>query len=342
MARILVTGATGFIGRRLVGRLAADGHEVTCLVRSLARGNSLLPSGVRLRRGDVSQSDGLVEVCADAEIVVHLAGLVRALSRRTLDDVNGEGVRRLAAACGRRTSPPVFLPVSSLAVAGPAVDGRPREPADPPRPISNYGRSKLAGERAARDFAAEMPITVVRPAIVFGPGDPFTFEWFRSVDRFGLHIVPGRDAARLSLVDVDDLIEILLRAANHGVRLPAARDDDGTGRGIYYAAHPDPPTYAEIGQLAAAALGNRPYRTVHVPMGLVRVVGAAGEVVGRALRRPASLNWDKVREAAAGSWICSPAGVAEQLNFAPRETLVEQFQRAARWYRTAGWLPARP
>jgi nucleoside-diphosphate-sugar epimerase len=341
MARILVTGATGFIGRRLVDRLATDGHEVTCLVRSLERGKSHTPPGVRLCLGDVSRSDGLAEAAQDAEIVVHLAGLVRALSHRTLTDVNGEGVRRLAEACVRRTSPPVFLFVSSLAVAGPALDGRPREPADSPRPISNYGRSKLAGEVAARDFAAKMPITVVRPAIVFGPQDPFTFQWFQSVDRFGLHLVPGWRDARFSLVDVDDLNEILLRAANHGMRIPAARDDDGTGRGIYYAAHPEPPTYAEIGSLAAEALGRPRCRTLRVPMTVVRAVGAAGELFGRVIRRPAELNWDKVREAAAGSWICSSRTAVEQLNFEFRETLPQQFRRAVEWYRSAGWLAAR-
>jgi dihydroflavonol-4-reductase len=340
MARVLVTGATGFIGRRLVRRLAAEGHEVTCLVRSEARGKELAPQGVRLSVGDVARSEGLAEACRGAEIVFHLAGLVRALSARTLADINGEGVRRLAEACRQGTSPPVFVLVSSLAVAGPAVDGRPREPSDPPRPISNYGRSKLAGELAARPFAAQMPITIVRPAIAFGPGDPTTFDWFRSVYRFGLHIVPGRRVARFSLVDVDDLAEILLRAAARGVRIPAERDDDGSGRGIYYAAHPEPPSYAEIGELAAGALGGRRYRTVRVPMPLVWAAGAAGELLGRAVRRPATLNWDKAREAAAGSWICSPATVVEQLNFEFRETLAEQFRRAVDWYRTAGWFPA--
>jgi dihydroflavonol-4-reductase len=340
MSRVLVTGATGFIGRRLVRRLAAEGHEVTCLVRSEVRGRELAPQGVRLAVGDVARSEGLTEACREAEIVFHLAGLTRALSRGTLTEINGEGVRRLAEACREKNSPPKFVLVSSLSVAGPAADGRPREPADPPRPISNYGRSKLAGELAARKFAAEMPMTIVRPAIVFGPGDPFTFEWFRSVYRFGLHLVPGRSAARFSLVDVDDLAEILLRAATRGMRIPAERDDDGNGRGIYYAAHPEPPSYAQIGELAAGALGCRRYRTVRVPMPLVWAAGAAGELVGRAVRRPASLNWDKAREAAAGSWICSPATVVEQLNFEFRETLAEQFRRAVDWYRTAGWFPA--
>jgi nucleoside-diphosphate-sugar epimerase len=167
-----------------------------------------------------------------------------------------------------------------------------------------------------------------------------TFDWFRSVNRFRLHMVPGRREARFSLVDVDDLAEILLRAATRGLRITAERDDSGDGRGIYYAAHPKPPTYAEIGELAAQALGGLRYRTVRVPMGLVQAVGAAGELFGRLVRRPATLNWDKVREAAAGSWICSPATTTEQLGFEFRESLAAQFRRAAQWYRAAGWLPA--
>jgi len=338
MPRVLVTGATGFIGRRFVERLSAEGHEVTCLVRSQRRARALLPAGVRLCLGDVARDDGLAAACDRAEIVFHLAGLVRALSRRTLDDINGAGVRRLAAACSRQ-SPPVFVLVSSLAVAGPSVDGRAREPEDPPQPISNYGRSKAIGESMLRPYAADMPITIVRPAIVFGPGDPFTFEWFRSIGRFGLHVVPGRRDERFSLVDVDDLAEILLRSATRGMRIPAERDD-GSGCGIYFAAHPERPTYAEIGTIIGRALGGRRFRTIRLPMPLMWAVGAAGELVGRAVRRPATLNWDKVREAAAGSWICSPQTVVEQLGFEFCESLEAQFGRAAGWYRQSGWLPA--
>jgi hypothetical protein len=74
-------------------------------------------------------------------------------------------------------------------------------------------------------------------------------------------------------------------------------------------------------------------------MPVVWAAGAAGELLGRVVRRPASLNWDKVREAGAGSWICSPEKVAEELGFEFRQSLAEQFRRAAQWYRTAGWLP---
>ena len=121
--RWLVTGATGFIGTTLVERLIARGDEVRALVRDPGRARELRSMGAELVTGDVSRPESLDGAVPDVDAVVHLAGLVKALTREELFRVNAEGTRALAAAA-TRSGRPRFVLVSSLAAAGPSEIGR--------------------------------------------------------------------------------------------------------------------------------------------------------------------------------------------------------------------------
>jgi nucleoside-diphosphate-sugar epimerase len=229
--------------------------------------------------------------------------------------------------------------VSSLAAVGPGAADRLRVEGDIPAPISNYGRSKWAGEQAAAGYAGAAPITLVRPPIVFGPGDRGTLEIFRPIVRWGLHVVPGAGSAararRFSLVYVDDLVEGLLLAAAKGERLGA----HGTpGQGIYFMGGEEHPTYAQLGQAIAAAWGRKPPAVVCLPGPLLRLVGITGDVMAWVRRRPGWISSDKVSEALAGSWTCSSAKARTHLGWAPAAPLAERLHETAQWYRQAGWL----
>lgn len=336
--RCLVTGATGFIGLHLVRRLAVVGHEVVGLVRKSSRRIDLEAISVPVAVADLESGEGVAEAVARCDVVFHLAGAVRGLTRDDFFRPNADGVRRVVEAASRCPTPPVVVVVSSLAAAGPARDDHAHEPGDVARPISYYGESKLAGEFAAREFADRVPITVVRPPIVFGEGDRASFEWFRSLAKFHLHAVPGRRTARFSIIAVDDLVDGLLAAAERGRRLLAGDDAATRGSGLYYLAADTMPTYREIGALVATSLGIRHYVTLPVPSLALSLVGFAGECAARITKRPPLLGRDKVREALAGSWICSPATACAELGFKPSKTLAEQFAMAAAWYRGQGWL----
>jgi len=334
---VLVTGASGFIGQHLVRRLIERGARVSCLVRATSRIDDLRSSGARLIVGDVTDRAGVERALAEsrADVVIHLAGLLKVVRTADFARVNTGGVESVAAACAGHAGRPVLIVVSSLAAAGPCVGDQPRVEGDSPAPVSAYGRSKLAGELAAARYAGEMEITIVRPPIVFGPGDRGVLELFRPIARSGLHVVPGREERRFSLIHVADLAALLLLAVEKGERL---RPDGGPGHGVYFVAADHDPTYAELGQAMARALGKERATVVHLPGPLVRLVGLCGDSLGRVRQRPGWVNSDKMDEALAGSWVCSSAKARAQLGWSPAATLAERLRQTVQWYRQAGWL----
>jgi nucleoside-diphosphate-sugar epimerase len=334
---VLVTGAGGFIGRHLVRRLIERGCRVSCLVRATSRIDELRSAGAQLITGDVTDRVGMASAltASQAGVVFHLAGLVKALGPDDFVRVNAGGVESVAGACADRADPPVLVVVSSLAAAGPSAGGRPRVEDDLPTPVSAYGRSKLAGEQAAAKYAAAAPISIVRPPIVFGPGDRGVLEMFRPIARRGIHVVPGRGEGRFSLVHVADLVEGLLLAAEKGERL---HPGGSPGQGVYFMATQDDPTYAELGAAIAAALGKERPTVVHVPRLLMRLAGLCGDAMGQIRRRPGWVNSDKIAEALAGSWVCSSAKARTHLGWSPAAALAERLRETAQWYSQAGWL----
>jgi len=334
---VLVTGASGFIGRHLVQRLIDRGCQVSCLVRATSHIDGLWSSGVQLITGDVTDQTSIEQALAvsQAGVVFHLAGLTKALRKDEFLSINAGGVETVAAACAGRADKPVLIVVSSLAAAGPCAVGQPRVESDAAAPVSAYGRSKLAAELTAARYAGMMPISIVRPPIVFGPGDRGVLEMFRPIARWGIHAVPGRGERRFSLIHTADLVEGLLLVAEKGERL---HPNGSPGQGIYFMAADDYPTYAELGQAMATALGKKHATVVHLPGPLVQLVGLCGDAMTWIQQRPAWVNSDKMTEALAGSWMCSSAKACTQLGWSPAAALAKRLHETAQWYRQAGWL----
>ncbi len=340
MARVLVTGANGFIGSHLARRLVADGDDVTCLVRRTSNLESLEPLGVRLVRGDVREADSLPAAVEHAEIVYHLAGLVTAFRADELMAVNAQGLGNVVRACAQRESPPILVSVSSLAAAGPSRGEQARTEQDHPEPVSHYGRAKRAGELIAQEYAGRMPITIVRPPIVFGEGDQLMRDLFRSIYRFGLHMALGVAHERYSLIHVADVVDALVRCAGRGSRLvPPSNGCAASAQGYYFVAADEQPTFAELGNLIGIGLRRAKVRVVassgHV---LLWSAAAVGEVWGRLRGQPYIFNFDKVREARAGSWICSSQAIRGQLGFAPGAPLIDRLRQTSDWYLSQNWI----
>jgi nucleoside-diphosphate-sugar epimerase len=338
MATVLVTGATGFIGGHLTHSLVERGHRVRCLVRKTSNIDPLRRLHVECVEAHLLDHEGLAQAARGVDCVFHLAAVTSAFRRATLMEVNGQGCGNVASACAAQPNPPVLVVVSSIAAAGPTRRGSIKTEHAPPNPISNYGRSKRAGELAAAHYADRVPITVVRPGIVFGAGGMEMLPMFRSIDRLRIHAVAGLHSPPLSVIHVSDLVELLDRAADRGQRVAAAAHNHACGRGYYFACRGEYPDYFEFGRLLHQALGHRYTSFVHFPEPIPWLFGGVGELLGRVRGKPQSLNIDKIREAVAPSWACSCEAARRDLDFAPRQTLLEQLRHTAGWYRDHGWL----
>lgn len=334
---VLVTGASGFIGHHLVRRLIELRYRVSCLVRATSCIDELKLIGAKIVTGDVTDRASIGRALAESQagIVFHLAGLTKTLQTDDFMHMNADGAESVAAACADCTDKPVLVVVSSLAAAGPCVLGKPLVESDAPKPVSAYGCSKLAAEQAAARYAAAVPISIVRPPMVFGPGDMGMLEMFRPIARWGIHVVPGQGERCFSLIHVTDLVEGLLLVAEKGERL---RPSGLPWEGIYFIAADDYPTYAELGHAIAIALGKKRAAVVHMPKPLMKLAGLCGDAMGRIRRRPTWINSDKMTEAMAGSWMCSSAKARIHLGWCPEAALAERLYETAQWYRQARWL----
>jgi len=339
MSKVLVTGASGFIGSHLVAALAARGEDVSCLVRRTSSLEHLDTLGVQYAYGDLADREALRAAVAGKQVVYHLAGCTRTLDVRQFYRVNVEGVRNLLAACAARATPPVVVNVSSLAAAGPSPPGRMRVESDRPAPVSHHGRSKRLGEQAAEQFADRVPVSIVRPPIVFGQHDRTGLEMFWGVDYFRTHMIPGLARNRFSLIHGADLAELILLAAERGSRLnPPQRYGPSSYQGYYHAACEQHPTYADLGRMIGAALGRPRVLAFHVATPMVWIVAGIVDFLGRATGRVRYLNLDKAREVTAGSWVCSPQRAIDELGFAVGAPLPERLRETVEWFRRQGWL----
>jgi len=329
MPTCLITGATGFIGGRLAARLLDRGDRVVCLARRPQRLAQLGERGATLLDGDMTRPESFPPALEGVDVVYHVAGTIVARRRDDFHRVNTQGTALLAQACAACPSPPVLVFVSSLAAAGPSAPDRPRTEDDPPQPVSSYGRSKLAAEQSLRTWADRVPTSVVRPPVVYGPGDGNMRQMIDSIRR-GWHLVPGRRPHLLATIYVDDLIDALLLVADRGRRM-APPSSEGATQGIYFAAGPDAVTYADLGRRLAELL-ERKAIVWRFRGPVVQTIATVAESVAWVRGRPSVLNRDKIREALAGSWLCDTSRIREELLFQPQFTLDAGLRESVRHF----------
>lgn len=347
MMRALITGASGFVGSNLARRLCGRRWQVRGLVRASSQTDQLARLGVELTQGSLGDPASLAKAVGGVDVVFHLAGRVAAYRQAEFVRDNVDGTRAVVEACARQSQPPTVVFVSSLAAGGPGTIERPRRECDAEQPVSAYGRSKLAAEAAAAEATGgRVPLSIVRPPMVFGQGDRASLQLFRSVKIVPLHPVPGLRKFPLSLVHVTDLCDALVRVAERGERVPesaegatpgAANGSAATGTGKYYVAADRAVPYGELGRLAGSAGGWR-VAPVPTPRPIFWFAGAMGELVGRVRRRPSILNFDKMRETMAPGWVCSDEKIRRQLGYEPAAPLEARLAETVAWYRAHGWL----
>lgn len=317
----LVTGGTGFIGSHLLEKLSALGEPVRCLARPRAVPR-LLPEGVQECPGDLASGQGLEQALSGADTVIHLAGVTKALRPDDYRRGNALGTGNLLRAMGRRAIRLVH--VSSLAAIGPSADGTPLDEDAEPRPLTNYGRSKLEAERLVKELSPEA--VIVRPAAVYGPRDTDVFQLLKSIAN-GVALEIAGPERWISMIYVADLVDGILAAA----RTPRA-----AGR-VYFLAYPKPVAWGELRDTAARVIGRRP-RVLCIPEGVARRVGYCAEVWSRIQGRPSIISREKIAEAQCRWWTVDTRRATAELGFEARTSLEQGLAATLAWYKEAGWL----
>jgi nucleoside-diphosphate-sugar epimerase len=308
-----VTGATGFIGRHVVGAFVRSGWRV----RILARRDLAEPAWRDLRPqvvlGTLHDEAALARLVEGADAVIHLAGVIKAARRAHYFEVNRDAAARVARVAQHGAPQATFVLVSSLAA---------REPS-----LSDYAASKRAGEAAVLE-ALGGRATVLRPPVVYGPGDRETLRFFELARR---PLVPllGAPDARAAMIHVADLARLIVElayAAPRGETLAAADD------------RPEGYRWDEFLAAAARAVGNASPRLVRVPSACLSAAALLGDAA-RAAGIASMVSSQKLRELRHPDWSVRQEELARPPRWRPAFDLDRGFADAVAWYRQAGWLP---
>jgi len=324
---ILVTGANGFVGARLSKVLLKRGYAVRALARKTSDLTRLEDMAVDLVYGELSDFPSLKEAASAVDVVIHSAGVIKAPSLHRYMEANKQGTRNLLEAV-QEASPDLqrFVYISSLAAGGPGPTDRPVTEDDPPRPVSPYGASKLAGEKEALSFADRLPVSVVRPPAVYGPGDTQVLGFFRTVC---WHLKPyfGPPTAQVRLVYVDDLVEGLILAIEH---------QQAVGE-VFYIAEDKSHTWLELENIIAreAEVWAVPVR---IPRWFVRSVATVAEWIYKPAGKTPALNRHKAEDFLQQNWTCSVAKAERMLGYRCRFPFAKGAAMTISAYREKGWL----
>jgi dihydroflavonol-4-reductase len=320
---ILVTGGTGFIGSHLLDRLAGAGQPVRALVRhNTLRRKTALPRGVEAVPGDLATGEGLADAARGAGTIIHVAGVLKALTPQDYYRGNAratENLARVAAGQGTR-----FVHVSSLAVCGPSpADGYVNEDSET-RPLTHYGKSKLEAERIVRSLLPQA--VIVRPPVVYGPRDTGVFPFLKSISR-GVELRIAGGERWFSAIYVRDLVDGILAAST---------SPQAPGR-TYFLSHPQPVNWSHLGD-ATARLVRRKRLVLRVPVSAAYGIGYLAEIWSTLTRKPAMVSREKIAEALCARWVCDSRRAAAELGFEAKTSLDAGLAETLAWYKEAGWV----
>ena len=325
--KVLITGASGFVGYHLIVEALQNNLEVYAAVRKSSHTAHLKGLDIQYTYPDFNNLPSLKKELEEKQYdyIIHAAGITRAISPDEYDLVNAEYTSNLAlAAQASGNNFKKFVLISSLAAIGPldTLTGILTEETSP-YPITAYGKSKLLAETKLKAIA-NLNYTILRPTAIYGPRDTGIFIFFQQLTK---HIEPyiGRRQQKLSFIYVADLAKASIRALYCGDAQTYNLSDDSS-----YDRY-------ELGNMAKNILGVKTIK-FHLPVNFVKLIAIASEKVGSLRNKAPILNIEKLTELTAVNWSCSIEPAKQGLGFYPQYNLQDGLYETLKWYKENEWL----
>jgi nucleoside-diphosphate-sugar epimerase len=328
-AKVLITGASGFVGGRLREALLEAGADVIAIRRPSSPAPKTGPKTGRSAVADYADLDALKTLMASEkpDYVFHVAGVTKGVSYADFERANVMPTRHLLAALkAEHRDVKRFVLVSSLAAFGPSAAGKPHTESTARRPIEHYGRSKLEAEEMVEAAAGELACTILRPAGVYGPGDGDYFNLFAEVEK-GRNAYFGNRNRWFSAVYIDDCVRALVAAA----------ESENTVGKAYFVCDGEPTTWGNF-QETIVELSGRRVKTLKLPEFLVGVAAFGGELATKVDGKPRLFNRQKAKMSAQEAWTCHSDKASEDFGYQAQIGLREGIRRSMAWYRAEGWM----
>ena len=327
--KVLVTGATGFLGSHIADELLKKGYEVRCTYRKTSNLRWLKDKPFELVEADFFDIESLKKATEGVDYIVHSAGVV---AGRNLDDFlrgNRDTTLNLLKAA-EATAPNLvrFVHVSSQTAAGPAESlDKPVTEDMTPHPITAYGISKIEAEKAVLSFKDKFNYTIVRPTAIYGPRDVAIFQMFQIAQK-GLGTLMGFDKKYLNLIHSDDCSRGIIQAM----------ESDKAINETYFIASEEIYNWPQIINVFKKAFNKKFFITLRIPHFLIYTIGAISEFFGRFAKKPPVFNKDKARDFVQKYWICSIEKSQRDFGFKQQVSLEDGIKQTIDWYKEHGWL----
>ena len=338
--KILITGASGFIGSFIVEEALKRDFEVWAAVRRSSSRQFLQDGRIHLIELDLNSKERLTEQMKDCQFdyVVHAAGVTKCLNKADFHRINTEGTQHLVEALMALRMPlKRFVYLSSLSIMGAIREQQPYEEireSDTPRPNTAYGKSKLEAERWLEQLSEELklkheepfPYVILRPTGVYGPRERDYFMMAKSI-KAHTDFAVGYRQQDITFVYVEDVVQAVFLAIEKGQ----------TGR-KYFLSDGEVYQSSTFSNLIHRELGSPWWIRITAPLWLLRIITFCGEYVGHLTGKVTALNNDKFNIMRQRNWRCDIEPARRELGYEPKVKLEEGVKRSIAWYRENGWL----
>ena len=330
--KILITGASGFIGSFIVEEALKRGFETWAAVRKSSSREWLQDERIHFIELNLSSKEQLVEQLRgqDFDYMVHAAGVTKCLNKADFRRINTEGTKNLAEAILEVGMPlKRFVFISSLSIFGAIKEQQPYEEireSDTPQPNTEYGRSKLAAEQYLETLHARLPYIILRPTGVYGPREKDYFIMAKSIQGHSDFAV-GYRRQDITFVYVKDVVQAVFLALDHGENGRKYFLSDGQ---VYQSS-----TFSD---LIHEELGRPWWIRITAPVWVLRIVTFFGEYIGRMTGKVTALNNDKYNILKQRNWRCDIRPAIDELGYHPQYQLEQGVKETIRWYKDNGWL----